>query len=93
VKQWSRICCGLCVVGLLGLCWYALHNNAVTIDAFCVALFMLRVLVGERGLLGVVNIQTHFFCDVFVCLLLLCTKHFDLRVLRRGTSALLGVFL
>lgn len=40
----------LCAYCLLGLCSYALHKNAVTIDAFCVALFALRLLCGDRGL-------------------------------------------
>lgn len=34
----------LCAACLLGLCCYALHSDAVTIDAFRVALFALRVL-------------------------------------------------
>lgn len=34
----------------MGLCLYALHKNAVTIDAFRVALFALRLLGGDCGL-------------------------------------------
>jgi hypothetical protein len=49
----------LCAYSLLGLCLYALHKNAVTIDAFCVALFALRLLRGDRGL--PVRVSIHEF--------------------------------
>lgn len=51
------------MLGLLGLCWYALHNNAVTIDAFCVALFMLRLLFAACGLLWFVAGHLFGWCE------------------------------
>jgi len=49
---------------LLGLCLYALHKNAVTIDAFCVALFALRLLGGDCGL--PVYASIHLFVYLFI---------------------------
>lgn len=37
---------------LLGLYWYALHNDTVTIDTIRVALCALRLVTGTRGLLA-----------------------------------------
>ena len=51
---------------LLGLCFYALHNNAVTIDAFCVALFALRLLGGDVGC-PCVRVFIHLFICCSVC--------------------------
>ena len=67
----------LCASSLLGLCLYALHKNAVTIDAFRVALFALRLLRWRPWVARACEYS-------LICLLgARCAKHSVVRVLRR----------
>jgi hypothetical protein len=70
-------------VCLLGLYWYALHNDTVTIDTIRVALCALRLVIGTRGLprvvLSLIRMDSR------------CAKRSSHRVLRRATSTLHGV--